>query len=186
MTFGAIVLLALGLAMDATAAAAARGAAVSRLRLGEVALIALAFGGFQAGMPLLGWLVGARIGDLVAAWDHWIAFGLLLVIGGKMIYESFGATDAPEEDKRISFVMLVGLAVATSIDALAVGVTFPMMHAPVALTATTIGVVTAVLSAVGMAIGRRFGAALGKRFDLVGGLVLVGLGIKMLIDGLRA
>ncbi|MCX5741516.1 MAG: manganese efflux pump MntP family protein [Proteobacteria bacterium] len=183
MSFGAIVVLALGLAMDATAAAAARGSVVSRLRLTEVLLVALVFGGFQAGMPLIGWVVGAQLGDIVERWDHWIAFGLLSLLGAKMIWESLGDTEKPE---KLGLWTLLGLAIATSIDALAVGVTLPIIHAPVALTVVTIGVVTALASAAGMGIGRRFGAALGKRFDLVGGLALIGLGTKILVDHLTA
>lgn len=198
MKFSAIFLLAVGLAMDATAVAAARGMAVSRLRPRHVILIALFFGGSQAIMPLVGWLVGSRIGPWVEAWDHWIAFALLSGIGGKMIWEALkgGADDdaaaASDEavDKRdrelFELRVLSVLAIATSIDALAVGVTLPMLDAPLLLSIATIGVTTAVLSALGLFAGRRFGAVLGQRLDVFGGVVLVGLGIKILFEHLHA
>lgn len=190
MSFGAIVFLALGLAMDATAVAAARGLAVPAIRARHVLLVALFFGGFQALMPVVGWLLGTRIGPLVEAWDHWIAFVLLGSIGGKMIWEARGKDDddeseAPNVDHFALRSMFV-LAVATSIDALAVGVTLPMLNAPFVLSIVTIGVVTAVLSIIGLYAGRHFGAVLGKRLDLAGGLVLIGLGCKILIEHLHA
>jgi putative Mn2+ efflux pump MntP len=189
VSFASILLLAVGLAMDATAVAAARGLAVPRVRPRHVALIAGFFGGFQALMPLLGWLVGSRVGALVSAWDHWIAFGLLGGIGGKMLWEARSTADHDEEKKdagdpfglKVMFV----LAVATSIDALAVGITLPMLGAPLVLTLLTIGLTTAALSAAGLYAGRRFGALLGKRLDVAGGLVLIGLGTKILLEHLR-
>lgn len=179
--------------MDATAVAAARGMAVSRIRTRHVLLIALFFGGSQALMPLLGWLVGSRIGPWVAAWDHWIAFVLLSGIGGKMIWEAAKAGDetTSEEavDKRdrelFELRALAVLAIATSIDALAVGVTLPILDAPLLLSIVTIGVTTAVLSAIGLFAGRRFGAVLGQRLDIFGGVVLVGLGLKILYEHLH-
>lgn len=185
MTLRAIVLLAVGLAMDATAVAAARGFAATRLRARDVALVAGLFGSFQALMPLLGWLIGQRLGAAVAAWDHWIIFALLGGIGAKMLWE---AREAPEAvDARDPFAPreLVALAVATSIDALGAGVTLPMMHAPLALSVGTIGVVTALLSGLGLYAGRRFGAALGRRLDAFGGVVLIGLGAVTLAQHLR-
>lgn len=188
MNFGAILLLSLGLAMDATAVAAARGLAARDLRARHAALVALYFGGFQGLMPVLGWFVGRRLGPLVQAWDHWIAFVLLGGIGGKMLWEARGAPDddAPRDDGALfAHKVMVVLAVATSIDALSVGVMLPMLRAPLVTTVVTIGVVTAVLSAAGLYAGRRFGAALGKRLDVAGGLVLIGLGVKILVEHLR-
>lgn len=192
MSFGAILFLAVGLAMDATAVSAARGLATPKLLPRHVLLVAVFFGGFQALMPLIGWLVGSRVGPLVQAWDHWIAFVLLAAIGGKMLWEARGANEAdgderasPAADPFGTKVMLV-LAVATSIDALAVGFTLPMLSAPFLLSLATIGITTALLSALGLFAGRRFGALLGKRLDLAGGLVLVGLGTKILVEHLSA
>lgn len=183
MNFVGVLVLAVGLSMDAMAVAAARGLATPRILPRHVALVALFFGGFQALMPLLGWLLGSRIGPHVERWDHWIAFGLLAGIGGKMIWEARKAGEAPEGDLFGLRVMLV-LAVATSIDALAAGITLPMMNAPLAMSIATIGITTAALSAIGLFLGRRFGAVLGRRLDVAGGLVLIGLGGKVLIEHL--
>jgi manganese efflux pump family protein len=187
MTFGRVLLLSVGLAMDATAVSAARGLTTPRILPRHVLLVAGFFGGFQALMPLLGWFVGSEIGPMVQAWDHWIAFVLLFAIGAKMLWEARGSADEgikPGKDPFGIQVMLV-LAVATSIDALAVGVTLPMLHAPLVLSLASIGVTTAILSALGLLAGRRFGAVLGKRLEVVGGLVLIGLGIKILVEHLR-
>ncbi len=187
MSFPSILMLALGLAMDATAVSAARGLAVPRVLPRHVVLVALFFGGFQALMPLVGWFVGAKVGSFVEAWDHWIAFILLGAIGGKMLWEAWGTSDEEEknDDDLFGLRVMTVLAIATSIDALAVGITLPMLGAPLALSIATIGVTTAILSAIGLFAGRRFGSLLGKRLDVAGGLVLIGLGTKILIEHLR-
>jgi manganese efflux pump family protein len=188
VSFGAILLLALGLAMDATAVSAARGLSVPAIRARHVLLVAAFFGGAQALMPVIGWLLGARIGPRVQAWDHWIAFVLLAFIGGKMLWEARGddSGDGETTVDHFAWSSMFVLAIATSIDALAVGITLPMLNAPFALSVATIGVVTALLSAAGLFAGRRFGAMLGKRLDLAGGVVLIGLGVKILIEHLMA
>lgn len=186
MTFGAIVLLAFGLAMDAAAVSAARGVALPAVRARHVAMVAGFFGGFQALMPVLGWAVGSRVGSYVAAWDHWIAFGLLSAIGGKMLWEARGGGEDEVADDPWRLSVMLALAVATSIDALAVGFTLPMLGAPFALTIATIGVVTAGASAAALLVGRRFGALLGRRLDAVGGVVLIALGTKILIEHLSS
>ena len=188
MSFGAILLLALGLAMDATAVAAARGLAAPRVLPRNVLLIAALFGGFQALMPLLGWLLGKRLGPLVEQFDHWIAFALLGAIGAKMLYEAFHEDTERREETGDLFRLraLLALAIATSVDAFAAGITLPMLGAPLALTLATIGAVTALSSTAGVLAGRRFGKSLGKRLDAAGGLVLIGLGTKILIEHLSA
>ena len=187
MRFGSILALSVGLAMDATAVSAARGMAVARVRPRHVALVALFFGGFQALMPVIGWLVGSRIGPLVEAWDHWIAFVLLAAIGGKMLWESRDAKTASprSEDELFGFRVMLALAIATSIDALAVGITLPMLDAPFALSIATIGSTTAILCAAGTLLGRRAGAMLGKRLDMLGGVLLIGIGVMILVEHLR-
>lgn len=190
----AILTLSVGLAMDATAVSAARGCAARAVRTKDVLRVALLFGGFQALMPGLGWFVGASVssasvGSAVRAWDHWIAFGLLTAIGGKMLWEARGATE-PASPSLVSTAdpfatrALVLLAVATSIDALAAGMTLPLLNAPMLFSLVSIGVVTAGLSALGILVGRRFGALLGRRLDAFGGLVLVALGTKILLEHL--
>jgi putative Mn2+ efflux pump MntP len=190
MHFGAILLLSVGLAMDAMAVSAARGLAVSRVLPRHVWLVAGFFGGAQALMPLLGWIVGSSIGGLVEAWDHWIAFSLLAFIGTKMLWEA-RTSDAAEPSRSNSteadpfaFKVMSVLAIATSIDALAAGITLPILGAPLLLSLVTIGVTTATLSALGLYAGRHFGKALGKRLDVLGGVVIIGLGIKILVEHL--
>ncbi|MEZ4432023.1 MAG: manganese efflux pump MntP family protein [bacterium] len=191
MGFPAILLLAVGLAMDATAVSAARGLALPRVERRHMLQVALWFGGAQALMPLLGWLLGAAIGPLVERYDHWIAFTLLAAIGGKMTWEALRAdpADADEPlapgDPFAPRLMLL-LAIATSVDAFAVGITLPLLGAPLLLSLATIGLTTALLSVAGLHAGRRFGALLGPRLDLIGGLVLIGLGVKILVEHLSA
>ena len=189
MQFGAILAISVGLAMDATAVSAARGMAVPRVRPRHALLVALFFGGFQALMPVLGWLVGSRIGPLVEAWDHWIAFVLLGAIVAKMLWESLDAKTAetPRSERELfGFKVMLLLAIATSIDALAVGITLPMLDAPFALSVATIGVTTAVLCVAGLIVGRRAGAMFGRRLDFLGGLILIGVGTMILIEHLGA
>lgn len=188
MASASILTLALGLAADATAVAASRGMAVPAIMPRHVFVVAGFFGGFQALMPLGGWFIGSRLGPLVQAWDHWVIFGLLGGVGAKMLWEARGAK-VTRPDRRTDLfatrVMLV-LAIATSLDALAAGVALPLLDAPFVLSLVTIGATTAVLSALGLFAGRRFGALLGSRLDVFGGLVLIGLGLKILMEHLDA
>jgi len=188
MRLGNVLLLAFGLSMDATAVAAARGLSVKRVGVRHVALVAGLFGGFQALMPLLGWSLGQHMGKWVEAWDHWLIFALLGGIGGKMLWEAFHQEpQAPlPEAEAFGLKVLLLLAIATSIDAFAAGVALPMMNAPLGFSLMAIGLTTASLSALGLVIGQRFGAALGSRLDALGGVVLIGLGIKTLIEHLSA
>jgi putative Mn2+ efflux pump MntP len=183
-----MLLLSLALAADAVAAAATRGLCVPRLRLRHFASVALWFGLAQGGMTLLGGLLGRRFGRLVADYDHWIAFGLLSALGLKLLHEAWTGEAEPAQAGERAFATrtMALLALATSIDALAAGVTLPLMNAPLALTCTSIGVVTALTSALGLYAGRRFGAALGKRVDVAGGVMLIALGTKILIEHLSA
>ncbi|HVY28284.1 MAG TPA: manganese efflux pump MntP family protein [Polyangiaceae bacterium] len=187
MKLGGIMLLAFGLSMDAMAVSAARGLSVGQIRARHVALVAGFFGGFQALMPLVGFLLGASVGKLIAAWDPWIILLVLGGIGGKMLWEAFhDSADTPElnEGDAFGLKVLLLLAIATSIDALAAGFTLPLLGAPLGLSLAAIGVTTAVLSAIGLFAGHRFGAALGSRLDALGGLVLIGIGVKTLVEHL--
>lgn len=139
-------------------------------------------------MPLLGWFLGEAVGPLVGDWDHWIAFGLLGAIGGKMLWDArVGTASDPAADRGEDLfgtrVMLL-LAIATSIDAFAVGISLPMLGAPMLFSLTSIGVVTAILSALGIMVGMRFGGFLGQRLDILGGVVLIVLGTKILVEHL--
>lgn len=189
MGSGTILLLSLALSADAAAVAATRGLLVARLALRHFFAVALWFGVAQAGMALLGCLLGQRFGGVLAAYDHWIAFVLLSALGLKMLHEARSVGDDEGEQKPSAAdafaprTMLL-LAIATSIDAFAVGVTLPLLNAPLLLTLSAIGVVTALLSVFGLVAGRRFGAVLGKRVDAAGGLILIALGTKILIEHL--
>jgi putative Mn2+ efflux pump MntP len=182
-----LLALAVGLSMDAMAVAAAKGLSAKRVSTAEALRVAGLFGAFQAGMPAIGATVGARFAPLIEAWDHWIVLVLLGGIGVKMIHD---ALKAPEEHAAsptdvFAWRGLLLLAVATSIDALAAGLTLPLLDVNIVAALVTIGVTTAVLSFAGVYLGRRFGERLGKRLDLLGGAILIGLGVKTLIEHLR-
>jgi manganese efflux pump family protein len=187
MDLGSLILLSVGLAMDAAAVSAARGLLLSRIELRHILLVAVFFGGSQALMPMLGYALGASVGRWIEAWDHWIVFALLSILGIRMIREAF-QKDGPAEagDTRDPFALpvLCALAFATSIDSLAAGITLPLLQAPLLSSSAVIGAITAVLCVAALYVGRRFSSALGHRLDLVGGLALIALGTKTLIEHL--
>lgn len=181
------LVLSIGLAMDATAVAAARS--VSGVRRRSLLLLAAAFGIAQAAMAGAGWFLGSSAERFISRWDHWIAFGLLLVIGGKMLVEAFRDDEADADAATavsLGVRTVVILAIATSIDALAAGVTLPALEAPPTLSLALIGVATFVLSSVGGFLGARLGRHLGRKLEIAGGLALIGIGIKTLVDHLAA
>jgi putative Mn2+ efflux pump MntP len=184
MSLSSIILIAIGLAMDAFAVSVSSGLAIRELKLRHALKIALFFGLFQAVMPVLGWLGGVSVRELIAHVDHWIAFGLLTFIGVKMIWESFRLE--PEEDRRDPLGMgwLLTLSVATSIDALAVGITFALIDVTIVAPVIIIGAVTFVLSFAGVIIGDRVGHLFESRIEIAGGLVLIGIGVKILLEHL--
>ncbi len=184
MHFSSILLLAVALAMDATAVAAARALLVPRIQTRHVLVVTILFGGFQALMPLFGWFAGSRLGPFVQAFAHWIAFLVLGAIGAKMLWEarSAQAEKATSGSDPFALPIMLTLALATSIDALAVGVTLPMLGAPLGLSLATIGITAALLSTAGLFLGRAFGGVLGKRLDMAGGVVLIALGCKVLVE----
>lgn len=179
----ATILLALALSMDATAVATGRAVAGMSRPTGYV--LALLFGIFQAGMAALGWVLGQSAKDFVERWDHWIAFGLLGAIGGKMVWEACRGEDPGDEPVRaLDLRTMMILSIATSIDALAAGVTLPTLGVQPALALAFIGVATFVLSAAGAAAGASLGARFGKRLEVLGGLTLIAIGTKTLLDHL--
>jgi len=177
-------MLAIGLAMDATAVATARG--LARRWPSDALVLPLLFGAFQAGMAAVGWLAGRQGGALFARWDHWIAFALLAGIGGKMIAGAVrGAPAGDAADDHGGARQRLVLAVATSLDALAAGVTLDVLGAPPAVALVLIGVVTVVLAAAGYAAGRRLGSrAASRHLELAGGVVIVAIGVKILVEHL--
>ncbi|MEK6796168.1 MAG: manganese efflux pump MntP family protein [Spirochaetota bacterium] len=184
MNTATIFIIALGLSMDALAVSMASGFAIVRLRFGYAVRIALFFGAFQALMPFLGWLAGISFSTFVKTIDHWIAFGLLAIIGGKMIYESFVIDAAEKESSEHSLITLLLLAVATSIDALAVGLTYACLKVAIVRPVIITGITTFVISLIGVFVGSRFGKHFENKIELVGGIILVGIGVKILIEHL--
>ncbi|MCI2057908.1 MAG: manganese efflux pump MntP family protein [Oscillibacter sp.] len=184
-----LFLIGVGLSMDAFAVAVCRGLSMRRLNWGHALIIALYFGGFQALMPLLGWLLGSRFAGYIQSVDHWIAFVLLALIGGNMVREAFGEGDdcaggACESGDRLDYKQLFLMAVATSIDALAVGVTFAFLSVSIVPAVSIIGVTTFCLSVAGVVIGNVFGARYKRRAEITGGIILILLGAKILIEHL--
>ena len=175
------LLLALGLAMDAFAVSVASGIAFKNFRMHHALRMAAAFGLFQAIMPLIGWLAGLTMQRFVSGIDHWIAFGLLGLVGGKMIYEACRMEEAEEPSNPFGFAVLLVLALATSIDALAVGITFAMLKTAIMAPVVVIGSVTFVLSLAGVYIGEACGHFFEKKIEVVGGLILIGIGLRILL-----
>ena len=177
-----LFIIAVSLSMDAFAVSICKGLSTGRPRLGHCLICGGWFGGFQALMPLIGWLLGVRFQGMIVAVDHWIAFILLGLIGFNMVRESRSG-EAEELDASFSFRAMLPLAVATSIDALAVGVTFAFLKVDnIFLAVAFIGATTFVLSAAGVKVGAVFGARYKSRAELAGGLVLMGMGIKILLE----
>lgn len=176
--------LAVGLAMDAFAVSVTNGASIARLRLGYAFKIAFLFGVFQALMPLLGWIIGLSFKDAINSVDHWIAFSLLAIIGGRMIYADINAENEEiKQTKAKKLSTLLALAVATSIDALIVGIGFIVLDS-ITLQIIMIGAITFVLCLAGVYLGQRYKYLAGKKVNTVGGIVLILIGLKILFDHL--
>ncbi len=182
MTFVEVLLIALGLAMDAFAVCL--GAGTTRFIDGPLPVFRLAFhfGLFQALMPILGWLSGSFIAGYISAWDHWIAFVLLAFVGGRMVRSGLDAESECHEVDPSRGGTLIMLAIATSIDAFAVGLSLAMLDVNILYPAVVIGVVCAALSLLGLALGSRLGCAFGKRMEVIGGIILILIGIRVVIS----
>ena len=183
MSLWYILGIAVSLAMDAFAVSVAACVRVAKVNLGHVSRLALSFGFFQFLMPVIGWAAGKGLSRWLEAVDHWIAFVLLVAIGGKMLWESFRPSDRPARDSTRGW-MLLTLSVATSIDALAVGFSMGFLEVSIWMPAVIIGVVAAVITAAGAVFGSRLGCRFGVWAERFGGLVLIGIGVKILVDHL--
>ena len=179
-----ITFVAFGLAMDAFAVSVSSGITIRSLKIDQALRIALFFGSFQAIMPVIGWLAGLSLRDYISDFDHWIAFGLLSFIGCKMIYEAFEMEAEHKEVNPLNVYVLLMLSVATSIDALAVGVSFAFLKISIATPVLVIGIVTFLLSYLGVSVGNRLGHFFEKKIEILGGLILIGIGVKILVDHL--
>ena len=184
MGFLELFLIGIGLSMDAFAVAICRGLKMTKINYRQMAVIALFFGGFQALMPFIGWLLGSQFERYIVKFDHWIAFVLLAFIGGKMIFEAFGKDD-DDCDEELNIKELFVLAVATSIDALAVGITFAFLQVQIGFAVSIIGITTFLLSSVGVAVGHHFGARYKQKAELAGGIILILIGLKILLEHLE-
>lgn len=179
-----ILLIALGLAMDAFAVSITSGIAIKRIKISQALLIAAFFGIFQALMPVLGWAIGQWTYQWISAVDYWIAFALLLYVGGHMILESLQPEEEGAEKNPLHLPTLLILAVATSIDAFAIGISLSMLRVSIVRPVILIGLITFILSLAGVYAGRLFGHINEKKMEVAGGLVLIGIGAKILIDHL--
>lgn len=179
-----LFVLAVGLSMDAFAVSICKGLSLGKIKVKHMCIAGIWFGGFQALMPLIGYFLGSLFADMITKYDHWIAFILLLFIGGNMIKEAVG--DEEHVDASMDVKSMFILAVATSIDAFAVGVTFAFLNVAIVPAVSFIGIVTFVCSAAGVKIGSIFGTKYSKKAELIGGVVLILIGIKILVEGLIA
>lgn len=187
MSFAELILIGIGLSMDAFAVAVSKGLSMRTINYKAGVIIAFAFGLFQAGMPVVGWLLAVRFERYISAVDHWVAFGLLLLIGVKAIVEAIRERKSEEEEMPeyvLKWGELLVLAIATSIDALAVGISFAALKVNIWSAVSIIGVTTFILSLIGVLIGNRFGARFKSKAEIAGGIILILLGVKILLEHL--
>ena len=185
MGFVELFILAVGLSMDAFAVSICKGLAGGQIGVKEMGLAGVWFGGFQALMPVIGYILGASFADYITAFDHWIAFALLAVIGGNMVKESF-SKEEEEVNNSFGVKTMFVMAVATSIDALAVGVTYAFLQVRIIPAVIFIGVTTFVLSIAGVKIGNVFGLKYKSKAEIAGGVILILMGLKILVEHLFA
>jgi len=182
-----LLMIAVGLAMDAFAVSLCKGLCMKKLNYRHAVIIAAFFGGFQALMPLIGWLLGQQFEQYITKYDHWVAFILLSFIGGKMLVEAFKKDNEPPEcTLLLDLKELVILSIATSIDALAVGITFAFLKVSILPAISIIGFITFILCLAGVVVGNRFGIRYKNKAEMAGGFVLIFIGIKILIEHLSA
>ncbi|QHM75276.1 putative manganese efflux pump MntP [Mixta theicola] len=181
MNFSALLILSFGMSMDAFAVAIGKGAALQRPQLREALRTGLIFGVIETITPLLGWSLGQFATHFVARWDHWIAFTLLCFLGGRMVIEGCRQHSAPcEPAQQHGLMLLIATAIATSLDAMAIGVSLAFLQVNILLTALLIGLSTFTMTTIGMLIGRLIGPLLGKRAEILGGVVLIAIGAQIL------
>ena len=190
MGIAELFLMAVGLSMDAFAVAVCKGLAMKKCTWTKAGVVGLYFGVFQAGMPMIGYLLGIQFKNVITSVDHWIAFILLGIIGGGMLKEAFEdgeckeCGEATEEEESLDIRTMLGLAVATSIDALAVGITLAFLNVDLIASVSFIGIITFLLSGAGVRIGNVFGTRYKSKAELAGGIILIGMGLKILLEHL--
>lgn len=178
-----LLILAVALAMDSVAVSIAIGSKYKDLLISKALFAAAVFGFFQGAMPIAGYFIGISFADYVQAYDHWIAFVLLVGLGGKMLYEAY-QNEFDDEVTDLSTKTLITLAIATSIDAMAIGVTFAFLQTDILTAASVIALVTFVLCVIAVYIGKKLGSLLESKAEMIGGIILIGLGCKILIEHL--
>ncbi|MFA8436390.1 MAG: manganese efflux pump MntP family protein [Marinifilaceae bacterium] len=179
-----ILLIALGLSVDSFAASVSSGLAIKRIQFLQAVKIAFFLAVFQAGMPLIGWYAGLGLKDIIKEYDHWIAFGLLSALGAKMIWESINGKDEENNFNPLKLMVLIGISIATSIDALVIGVSFALLDLAIIIPILAIGIVTFIASMLGMLLGKKLGDKFSQKFEILGGIVLIGIGLRILIEHL--
>jgi putative Mn2+ efflux pump MntP len=184
MSFAEVLLIAVSMAMDAFAVSLGIGTSRQASTPRPIFRLSFHFGLFQFLMPILGWLAGSSIATLISAFDHWVALALLAFVGGRMIRSGLDSDSVPSPNDPSRGGTLVMLSIATSIDAFAIGLSLAMLHVAILYPSLVIGVVTAGLSLAGLLIGHRLGEAFGKRMEVLGGVILIGIGLRVLISHL--
>lgn len=179
-----LLLIGVGLAMDAFAVSICKGLKMQTINYKHATIIALFFGGFQGLMPFIGWVLGKQFETYITSIDHWITFVLLTIIGGKMVYEALHPEDEvlTKTDSKLDMKELVMLAIATSIDALAVGITFAFLQVSIVEAVSIIGITTFIISLAGVIIGNFFGSRYKSKAEIVGGAILILIGLKILLE----
>jgi len=184
MELFSIILIAIGLSVDSFAVSVSSGLIIKRIHFFQAVRVALFLAVFQAGMPLLGWYAGLELKDIIQEYDHWIAFGLLSSLGLRMIWESVKEQEKKTTINPLKTSVLIGLSVATSIDALVIGVSFALLDIPILKPVVIIGIITFVASMLGMLLGKKLGEHFSQKIEIIGGIVLMGIGLRILIEHL--
>lgn len=184
MDFLSIIFIAIGLSFDSFAVSLSSGLILKKIIFRDAGKIAFSLSFFQAFMPLTGWIIGLSIKDYITEIDHWVAFGLLTLISAKMIYESISSGKEKNSFNPLNFWVLIGISLATSIDAFIVGITFGFTDVKIIPSVMIIGIVTFIISMLGILAGKTASSKLGKRMEILGGLILFGIGLKILITHL--
>ncbi|EST58504.1 manganese efflux pump MntP [Proteus hauseri] len=189
MSFYATIILALALSMDAFAVAVCKGATLHKPRFREALRTGFIFGIIEASTPVIGWALGLYTSQYIIQWDHWVAFGLLFVLGSRMIYQSLKRDDEcpceEEAPQRHGSLSLIATGIATSLDAMAIGVGLAFLQVNIVHTAMTIGMMTMIMATLGMLIGRYIGPVLGKKAEIIGGIVLIAIGFNIVFEHLE-
>jgi putative Mn2+ efflux pump MntP len=181
-----IFLIAIGLSFDTFAVSISSGLILKKINFYNATKIAVTLALFQAAMPLIGWLAGSGIKRYAESFDHWIAFGILALLGGKMVYESFKSDPEERSFNPLDIRVMIGMAIATSIDALVVGFSFALLDFKILISVGIIGAVTYIVAMLGMLFGKKIGSRMGRRMEMLGGVMLFLIGLKILIEHLNA